>query len=229
MCGRYAQTLPTEKLVEAFKVSRQMLGPGIGYDIRPTTRVAAVQLDGSGGRELTVFPWIWKHAKFQHCNAKGENVRKYPAYCESFNSRRCLIPATGYYEWARIPGAKLKQRFYIERLDGKLLAFAGFFNEDASLMATITMPANMEISQIHNRTPVFIEESDWERYLDPEPLTDEEKDRLISTPSEGTFRFWPVANQAVGSELLREIPLDDAPLPRRPVKKSVTEGQGELF
>ena len=229
MCGRYTQTLPTERLAEIFRVSRQLPVPGIGYDIRPTTRVASVRLDASGERVLTALPWMWKHAKFQHCNAKGENVRRYPAYRESFAHRRCLVPATGYFEWAPIPGTKLKQRFYIERIDGKLLAFAGLFNEDSSMMATMTMPANTEISQVHNRTPVFIEESDWERYLDPEPLNDDEKHRMISTPSEGTFRFWPVANKAVGSDLLKEIPLDDAPSPQRPVKKSAMEGQGDLF
>ncbi len=85
------------------------------------------------------------------------------------------------------------------------MAFAGLYSADSDMLATITMPPNAEIAKVHDRLPVFIEESDWERYLDPEPLTDEEKHRLIATPPDGFFRYWPVANQAVGPDLKREI------------------------
>ena len=62
---------------------------------------------------------MWIHPNFRHCNAKGENVRRYPAYRESFARRRCPVPATGYYEWMKVT-PKVKQRYYIERQDGRL-------------------------------------------------------------------------------------------------------------
>ena len=124
------------------------------------------------------------------------------------------MPATGYYEWMKIT-PKVKQRFYIERKDGRLMAVAGLYSEDSSMMATITVAPNTEIAKIHDRLPVFIEEKDWERYLDPEPLTDEEKHCMICTPQDGFFKYWPVANQATGEELTRPV----EPLP----------GQADLF
>ena len=131
MCGRFV-SVPGEEISEAFKVIREGFD-GVNYDVRPTTRIASVRLSVSGERELVGLPWMWKHPKYQHCNAKAENVSRYPAYRESFARRRCLVPARGFYEWKAIEGTKLKQRFYIERVDGRMLAFAGLFNEDASM------------------------------------------------------------------------------------------------
>ena len=225
MCGRFV-SIPDEEISEAFKVLRETFSETrINYDVRPTTRVASVRLDAQGARELVGLPWMWIHAKYRHCNAKGENVARYPAYRESFARRRCLVPARGFYEWKPIDGTKLKQRYYIERTDGAPLAFAGLYSDDGSMMATITTTPNEEISRIHDRTPVSIAPVDWERYLAPEPLTEEERSGMLATPPPGTFRYWPVANNATGPDLLKEvdpltIPPADAPLPTRPRKKA---------
>ncbi len=69
------------------------------------------------------------------------------------------------------------------------------------------MAPNTEIAKIHDRLPVILEAEHWKRYLDPEPLTDEEKHRMIATPPDGFFKYWPVANLAIGAELKREIKL----------------------
>ena len=204
MCGRFSREVVEDELVEVFKLLRVNDHPSVNYDVKPGIPVSSIRLDSQGQRELVGLPWMWIHPNFRHCNAKGENVRRYPAYRESFARRRCLVPATGYYEWMKV-SPKVKQRYYIERQDGRLMAFAGLYSEDNSMMATITVAPNTEIAKIHDRLPVFIEEKDWERYLDPEPLTDEEKRRLIATPPDGFFRCWPVANQAVGPDLKREI------------------------
>lgn len=202
---------------------------GINYDVRPTTRVGSVRLDAQGDRELVGLPWMWKHERYQHCNAKAENVSRYPAYRESFARRRCLVPARGFYEWKPIEGTKLKQRYYIERVDGQLLAFAGLFNEDGSMMATITTAPNEEISKIHDRTPVSIAPKDWALYLSPDPLSDDDRARLLATPPAGTYRYWPVLNNATGPDLLKEVPPADAPLPTRPKKKPTPPAEGDLF
>lgn len=234
MCGRFV-SLPPDEMAEVFRVSREMWSEThINYDVRPTTRVASVRLDAHGARELVGLPWMWRHEKFQHPNAKCENVVRYPTYKDSFNRRRCLVPARGFYEWSPIPGSKLKQRYYIERTDGRPLAFAGLFNADASMMATITCPPNEEISKIHDRTPVSIDPEDWDRYLSPDPLSDDERRRMLATPPPGTFRYWPVQNNATGPDLVREVaptalPRADAPLPTRPRKRPTNSDQGELL
>ena len=222
MCGRYACELTDQELFDMFRVPNQAtLFPGFQFDVKPGTPVPTVRVGKDGLRGIVGLKWMWTHGKFSHCNAKGENVRRYPAYRESFARRRCLVPATGYYEWMKVT-PKVKQRYYIERKDGKPLAFAGLYSHDDGMMATITCAPNAEIAQIHDRLPVFIEEADWERYLDPEPLTDIEKHRMIAPPPDGFFRYWPVANQATGRDLKREIkmmPLSEAPAPP----------QGDLF
>ena len=91
-------------------------------------------------------------------------------------------------------------------------------------MATITMPPNAEVAKIHDRLPVFIKEKDWERYLDPEPLTDEETHRMIANPRDGFFEYWPVANLAYGAELTREIKV----MPSKEGKPKPSP-QGDLF
>ncbi len=235
MCGRYACELTDQELFDMFRLPAGEFLPKERFDVRPGTKVPTIRLGKNGGREMVGLDWMWVHEKFRHPNAKGENVRRYPAYRESFAHRRCLVPATGYYEWKLIQKPH-KQRYYIERKDGKPMAFAGLFSVDDGMMATITMPPNAEISAVHDRVPIFIEEADWERYLDPEPLTDEEKRRMIATPPDDFFRYWPVANNAVGPDLLKEvppmiIPTADAPLPRRPTKRPPVSdsAQGDLF
>lgn len=222
-------------MAEVFRVSREMFSEtAINYDVRPTTRVASIRLDANGEREAVALPWMWKHERYQHCNAKGESVARFPAYRDSFAHRRCLVPARGFFEWVPIAGTKLKQRYYIERADGALLAFAGIYSKDESMMATITTQPNAEIAAMHDRTPVSIAPADWERYLDPEPLTDEERRRMLAKPPDGTFRLWPVQNNAVGPDLLKEVapltaPPADAPLPTRPKRKPAPPPEGDLF
>lgn len=82
---------------------------------------------------------------------------------------------------------------------------SGIYSEDNSMMATLTMPPNAEISVIHDRVPIFIEEADWTRYLDPELLNDEEKRRMISTPPDGIFEYWPVDTKACGADLKKPL------------------------
>jgi putative SOS response-associated peptidase YedK len=220
-------------MAEVFRVAGREVFTGINYDVRPTTRVPSVRLDASGARELVGLPWMWRHEKYQHCNAKAENVARYPAYRESFARRRCLVPAKGFYEWKPIGETKLKQRYYIERIDGRPLAFAGLFSEDGSMMATITTQPNAEISLIHDRTPVSIAPEDWDRYLSPDPLTDEERRRMLATPPAGTYRYWTVANKATGPDLLKEVPeitvASESPLPTRPKKRPAPPAEGDLF
>lgn len=233
MCGRFV-SLPPEEMAEVFRVSREMFSDtGINYDVRPTTRVASIRLDANGEREAVGLPWMWKHERGGHCNAKSENLGRLPAYRGAFAHRRCLVPARGFYEWVPIAGTKLKQRYYIERADRALLAFAGIFSEDEKMMATITTQPNAEIAVMHDRTPVSISPEDWDRYLSAEPLTDEERRRMLAKPPDGTFRLWPVQNNAVGPDLVKEVaplsaPPPDAPLPTRPRKKKQAP-EGDLF
>jgi putative SOS response-associated peptidase YedK len=134
--------------------------------------------DGLALRELRVFRWglVPSWAKdisigSRLINARAETVSEKPAFKSAFASRRCLLPADGYYEWQRQPvgTAGPKQPYYICRTDHRPLAFAGLYEfwrdralareyPDAWLWTTtiITTSAADELGEIHDRMPMVV-------------------------------------------------------------------------
>lgn len=217
MCTRCVQP-SIEKMGEilaAFDIDEDYDEP-TNYDVRPTTLVPAIRLGSAGRYQLTWLPWMYHHERGSHPNAKGENLKRIPTFKESFDRRRCLVPAMGYYEWSPVT-PKFKQCYFFTRKDGRPILFPGIYSADEKEMAIITMPPSSDIAGIHDRMPIFLEEPDWERYLAPEPLLDEERKRLIATPPAGLLNFYPVDNKAKGKALT--VPLVVTP----------TEKQQDLF
>jgi putative SOS response-associated peptidase YedK len=122
-------------------------------------------------------------------NARAETVAEKPAYRRAFAKKRCIIPADGFYEWKAGPkpsggGRPVKQPYFIHRLDGEPLAFAGLWEtwkvpedgdpelggDDGWLRscAIVTGPPNELMVPIHDRMPVVLPESTWEQWLDPD-------------------------------------------------------------
>jgi putative SOS response-associated peptidase YedK len=206
MCTRYAK--PAEKEIrEVFRAVRSEddFDPAPNYDVRPTARVPVVRLNSSGVREIVSIPWMFHHGPGRaHPNAKGENLNRIPVFKDCFTSRRCIVPALGYYEWSPVT-PKFKQRYYFARRDGKPIAFPGLYSADGEQMAIITMPPSLDIAPIHNRMPIFLEEEKWERYLAPEPLTDVERKTMIVTPPAGVLKFYAVDNKAKGESLTEPL------------------------
>ena len=206
MCGRYALKIPEgEEFFDTFAITGSRYRPATRFDVRPGTPVDVVRLDNEGKREMAAIPWMFHHGPDrQHPNAKGENLKRVPAYRENFPFRRCIVPATGYYEWKEI-APKVKQRFYFTRRDGQFIAFPALYTEKEDQLATITAPPSEDIATVHDRMPVILEAEHWKRYLDPEPLSDDERKAMIATSPAGLLQFWPVANKATGEELTRPI------------------------
>ncbi len=103
------------------------------YNVAPTTDIYAV-VDGPNGRELAVFHWglvpVWaKDIKIGNrmINARSETVATSNAFKHALKKKRCIIPVDGFYEWKATPGEKRKQPYFIHRLDGEPLAFAGLW------------------------------------------------------------------------------------------------------
>ena len=109
-------------------------------------------------------------------NARSESIHEKPTFRHAFRMSRCLIPATGYYEWATALGIyPPKQPFFISRKDGKQLAIAGIWSswqsekgEVIDSAAIITREAVGELATIHHRSPVFMPEERWQQWLDPQ-------------------------------------------------------------
>lgn len=187
----------TEDLLEEFDALDVTEGGATetDYNVAPTTGVRIVVTRVPHGqpktdppvRQLRVARWglVPSWAKDlsignKMINARAESVADKPAFAKAFATRRCLLPADGWYEWQRIDGADgkpAKQPFLMCRPDGRSLALAGLYEfwkpkddpaADLLLSVTIvTVPSAGELAEIHDRMPLAIAQSDWTRWLDP--------------------------------------------------------------
>ena len=106
-----------------------------------------------------------------HFNARAETVHTLPVFRESFKSRRCLIPATGFYEWPKT-GPKVVRHFRPK--GGRLMAYAGLWGareqEDGSTLRTcaiVTCSVVEPVSEVHDRIPLILPPERWDAWLDP--------------------------------------------------------------
>jgi putative SOS response-associated peptidase YedK len=170
-------------------------------------------------------------------NARSETVAEKPAFRRAFAKRRCLLPADGYFEWytpqgEHVPktakGKPLKQPFFIRRNDGRSLAMAGLYEwwhdqsgdrDDPSswlLTATIiTTSATDDVGRIHDRMPVVVADSDWERWLDP-TVSEPDAVRGLMLPAQTVpLDAYPVSTRVNsvrnnGPELIEPLPAEEA-------------------
>ncbi|MFI9272139.1 SOS response-associated peptidase [Kitasatospora sp. NPDC052896] len=245
MCGRFVSTTGPQDLVTLFGVTRwdpaDTLDPS--WNAAPTDRIWAVleRVDHDSGelaRQLRPLRWglVPSWAKdpsvgARMINARAETVHEKPAFRKAFTTRRCLLPADGYYEWVAVPAAEgkkaYKQPYFVAPADSSLMAMAGLYefwrdptrpDDDplAWLTSTtiITTQATDDAGRVHDRMPLAIDSRDFDAWLDPD-LTDPAQLRpLLHTPADGHLTVRPVsiAVNSVrnnGPALLTEDP--DAP------------------
>jgi SOS response associated peptidase (SRAP) len=127
MCGRYDNLIAKDAyrtLFKAGRLPRSNFPPR--YNIAPTDQIPIIRVDPQDGeRELVMARWglipFWmkEKPKVPHINARAETVHKLPLFREAFARRRCLIPATGFYEWQRRDDGKQPYRFRRKDLEPK--------------------------------------------------------------------------------------------------------------
>ena len=203
MCGRYALSR-TELLEEYFEFSSSGREIIPRFNIAPTTQIPVIRLREDGQRELIEMRWglvpLWSRPGDKQpllINARAETVSSKPAFREAFKSRRCIVPASGYYEWQKLPGGP-KQPFYITRRDGLPIGFAGLWEnakEVHGTVAIVTTAASEETQQIRDRMPVILGKPDFARWLASEPLGKQEAGRLLASPPAGSLVAWAVSTR----------------------------------
>ncbi|MEP1537193.1 SOS response-associated peptidase [Pseudophaeobacter sp.] len=166
MCGRFAITLPTDAMAQLFEAAPANDLPDVpNYNVCPTTSVHAVVQ--SNGRKLVSMRWGFLPHWYKSLNdgpllinARSETIAQKPAFRSACRERRCVLIATGFYEWTRDGDTRLP--WYITRHDGKPIVFAGIWqdwtNGDDHLRtcAMVTTAANNPMSAIHHRMPVIL-------------------------------------------------------------------------
>lgn len=178
MCGRFNLTASGEEIAEAFDLDdTPELAPR--YNIAPTQPVAVVRLEAaSGRRRLAAVRWGLvpegaPETDRGHINARGETAWQKPTFRDAFARRRCLIPATGFYEWQRT-GARKRRPWLFSLASGRPFAFAGLWEpparEGASpTCAILTTDPNDVTREVHDRMPVILPPEGYDRWLDPKP------------------------------------------------------------
>jgi putative SOS response-associated peptidase YedK len=179
MCGRFLLNAPMEALELQFgAVAGMDFGPR--FNIAPTNPVPVVK-ETEVGRVITLHHWglIPSWAKDpamggRLCNARAETLADKPSFRAAFRRRRCLVPASGFYEWQVRPGQP-KQPYLIQAVSGEPLAFAGLwdlwegFDGCLESCTIITTEANHFMAPVHDRMPVVLARADWATWLDPQP------------------------------------------------------------
>jgi putative SOS response-associated peptidase YedK len=188
MCGRFTLRTPASKVAQLFE-DLELTPPDLDprYNIAPTQPIAAVREKPSptSGRKTFAAEWVtlrWGLIPFwakdrsignQLINARGETIASKPSFRAAFKSRRCLIPADGFYEWKKLNSSK-KQPQYITLKDQRPFCFAGLWeswtdkesNEDVQSCTIITTDANELLLPLHDRMPVILDPSDYRPWLD---------------------------------------------------------------
>lgn len=177
MCGRFAVTLPQDAMAQLFAARPVNDLPAVpNYNVCPTNDVHVVTSDGTD-RQLGSMRWGFLPHWYKTpndgpllINARAETIAEKPAFRAAARERRCLIPASGFYEWTKdADGNRLP--WFIHPARGEALAFAGVYQSwdkgDAPLTtcAIVTTGANGPMSKIHHRMPVILAEKDWPLWL----------------------------------------------------------------
>ncbi|MGQ0611560.1 MAG: SOS response-associated peptidase [Paracoccaceae bacterium] len=173
MCGRFTITHPNEALAALFGATPgNDLPPGPRHNICPTQPVAVVTSDG-GMRRLQAMRWgfipSWYKAPTDGpliINARSDTVADKPAFREAVRARRCIVPASGFYEWTAGPD-KTRLPYYITRADGAPMALAAIWQRwgDQVTCAVVSTEAGPGMAGIHDREPVILDPADWPLWL----------------------------------------------------------------
>jgi putative SOS response-associated peptidase YedK len=183
MCGRFTQNFTWAEFISLYRLTNPAI-PNLrpSWNVAPTQDIGVI-VSEEGGRVYKAMRWglipFWaKDEKIgnQLINARAETALEKPAFRAAYMERRCLIPASGYFEWKAIidpaRSKPLKQPFYISRSDGIPLTFAGLWErwKDGLLSCTILTTDAGEITQdIHGRMPLLLDQDGIETRLGGEP------------------------------------------------------------
>ena len=205
MCGRFSLHANPEVIALAFKVG---IVPDwkARYNITPSSQIIIVREGVEAGRVAALCKWglIPGWAKNpaignKLANARGETVDEKPSFRNAFKRSRCLIPASGFYEWKSVAGRK--QPYYMQPLGAPLFAIAGITERwqgpdgTVETCAIITTGPNGVMSNIHDRMPVILAAEDHDAWLDPRNQSVAALKQLIKPCADTTMRAHAVSTR----------------------------------
>ncbi len=216
MCGRFTLAAQPALIAEAFGLSGVPdLAPR--YNIAPTQISPVVrELAIGAARQLDLLRWglvpSWAADPAlgsRLINARSETVAEKPSFRSAFRQRRCLVPADGFYEWAKV--GKARHPWYFRRSDGAPFALAGLWErwrapggEALETFTILTTDANEVVAPVHPRMPVILPPQAYEAWLDPELIETGHLAPLLVPARPGFLIGYPVSQRV-------NAPLHDDP------------------
>lgn len=225
MCGRFTSLFSPEVLKSTFDIQTP---PDISprYNIAPTQQVWIIRGSATGGRHLSSARWglVPHWAKDlsignRMINARCETVHEKPAFRQSIHTRRCIVPASGFFEWTTTPTGKTPH--YVTMRDGTPLAFAGIWEswktsegENIETCAILTTTANCLMAPIHDRMPVILHQTEFGVWLERSVNDPLELQRFYQPYPAELLQEWEVST--VVNNPAHETPETIAPIQAQP-------------
>lgn len=215
MCGRFAITGPAARVEDVFGVAGIEPFPP-RYNIAPTQPVLVVtaaeilpegsNLPDRDGRLMRwgLLPgWVKDPGDFPLLiNARSETAAVKPSFRAAMRHRRCIVPASGFYEWRRDKTTGQAQAYWIKPADEELIGFAGLWEtwhgSDGSQIDTVailTASASADLAFIHHRVPMTLQTGDIGQWLDCRQFAPAQLAHLMVPPAEGFFQAIPVSDR----------------------------------
>jgi putative SOS response-associated peptidase YedK len=230
MCGRFTQQRPASELAEIFAAEPLADELGARFNIAPTDD-AYVVVEREDRRAVAAFRWglipHWSNdlrAGSRMFNARAETITTSPAFRDAFARRRCLVPVDGFYEWRR--AGTVRQPYLVTRADGLPLVLAGLWagwrdpstDQVRRTFTIVTTTPNHAIADLHDRMPVLLPESSWDRWLPRGAAEPAELLAMLEPTNDVELRIHPVERHV--NDVRRDGPELIEPLRALPAGKA---------
>lgn len=204
MCGRFTINKP-EKIKVRFKTTNKLPLFKPNYNVTPNSSFPVITRNSPNKVSLMYWGFIpeWGKDTTGLINIRAETALDKPYFTKKLMSQRCLIPASGFYEWGtlNLEGKDERYPFYFFLPDEELFSFAGIYNEIDDEKATrknsfaiLTCPPNDMVAKVHNRMPVIIDKKDEDKWLDANTTLSEIK-KLLVPYSADKMKHYPVSRR----------------------------------
>ena len=203
MCGRFSNSTTSDDVKATFKLSFPSSGGSRGQNNRPQWNIApsmVIDTVVNIGQRRMLTAMTWGIATPQNTrpliNARSETMFEKPTFRQAARMRRCLVIASGWFEWAAP-----KKPYFIRRVDDTPMGMAGLYWDDdidgGRRCVIVTTAADRELSQIHHRAPMVLDPQYFDDWLDPE--TSLEAVAGLTRPSLDSVFDWHPVSAEVGS------------------------------
>lgn len=245
MCGRFTHRYKWQQLQRLLRLTTPPLEFPVRFNVAPSQMAPIIRAGKApADRELAMLKWglvpnFSQDGKPGPINARAESVATNGMFRAAFTKRRCIVPASGFYEWkttlASAPGPTTKIPHYIQPAepDG-ILAFAGlweFWRKDEQSdpvvsFTIITVPPNEMMASVHDRMPAILQPEDFDTWLDP-TATPEQVQELLRPAPDGVLSMHPVSRKVNspkndGPELIERVN-DEAPSAPKPSRQKADD------